>query len=207
MVTTPATLVDGVLTNAATMNTHTTAITELQTTINAQSVMELTSTATQSIPNATWTAVVFSATPTYTNGSGNLTGTTGGITVAVAGRYILEGIAIFVANGTGSRLISINTVAAGIGSTTIQTSTIGNAVLPLVQALRQDALAFKPSRYTVMASTDDGYVNVDASLDAEPRVWAFTVVDVTAAGAPVYVTDDQADAYAYASDLNGALQL
>jgi hypothetical protein len=127
MATTPATLVDGVLTTAATMNTHTTAITELQTTINAQSVMELTSTATQSIPNATWTAVTFSATPTYTNGSGNLTGTTGGITVAVAGRYILEGIAIFVANGTGSRLISINTVAAGIGSTTIQTSTVGNA--------------------------------------------------------------------------------
>jgi hypothetical protein len=95
----------------------------------------------------------------------------------------------------------------GIPPTKAQKNAAYAAVLPLVQALRRDALAFKPSRYTVMASTDDGYVNVDASLDAEPRVWAFTVIDVTAAGAPVYVTDNQADAYAYASNLNGALQL
>lgn len=128
--------------SAATFNLSISAIQELQTlvnTIEAQPVMELTSTAAQSIPNAAWTQIsTFSATPTYSAGAG-LTGSTNGIVVSSSGRYVVEGMGIFVANATGGRLMSVATSTGA--SSTIQASAAGFAALASSIALTNELTA------------------------------------------------------------------
>jgi len=111
MVTTPYIGLPNTLITDVNFNTHTTAITELQTiTSNA---MDLSLVSTGGFGNGAWAVLSMSATPDFSSGSG-LTASVNGVTVSLTGRYRVSVQTQWATNGTGYRGIAFsNTGSVG----------------------------------------------------------------------------------------------